>query len=122
MFKFRGWQVVEILLLALLCLVIMIYAAPAAGVIEAQKDTVVISFVGDVTLGQDYYLSPSERNFQQVYTREGANYFFSRVQHIFAASDLVVANLEGVLLSSSLTRSEERRVGKECRSRWSPYH
>ena len=27
--------------------------------------------------------------------------------------------------SSSLrhrTRSEERRVGKECRSRWSPYH
>jgi len=22
----------------------------------------------------------------------------------------------------SLTRSEERRVGKECRSRWSPYH
>ena len=24
--------------------------------------------------------------------------------------------------SMSLTRSEERRVGKECRSRWSPYH
>ena len=22
----------------------------------------------------------------------------------------------------SITRSEERRVGKECRSRWSPYH
>ena len=22
----------------------------------------------------------------------------------------------------SLKRSEERRVGKECRSRWSPYH
>ena len=24
--------------------------------------------------------------------------------------------------SSDLVRSEERRVGKECRSRWSPYH
>ena len=24
--------------------------------------------------------------------------------------------------SARLTRSEERRVGKECRSRWSPYH
>ena len=24
--------------------------------------------------------------------------------------------------SSNATRSEERRVGKECRSRWSPYH
>ena len=25
-------------------------------------------------------------------------------------------------LYASLGRSEERRVGKECRSRWSPYH
>src|SRR5690348_18254607 len=24
--------------------------------------------------------------------------------------------------SSAISRSEERRVGKECRSRWSPYH
>ena len=24
--------------------------------------------------------------------------------------------------SSGVLRSEERRVGKECRSRWSPYH
>ena len=24
--------------------------------------------------------------------------------------------------TKSATRSEERRVGKECRSRWSPYH
>src|SRR3712207_3681894 len=26
------------------------------------------------------------------------------------------------LLAAPLKRSEERRVGKECRSRWSPYH
>ena len=26
------------------------------------------------------------------------------------------------LLAIMLARSEERRVGKECRSRWSPYH
>ena len=25
-------------------------------------------------------------------------------------------------LKKKLYRSEERRVGKECRSRWSPYH
>ena len=25
-------------------------------------------------------------------------------------------------LLKSINRSEERRVGKECRSRWSPYH
>ena len=27
-----------------------------------------------------------------------------------------------LLVSISVLRSEERRVGKECRSRWSPYH
>ena len=27
-----------------------------------------------------------------------------------------------LLVQSIMTRSEERRVGKECRSRWSPYH
>src|SRR3989454_4245277 len=29
---------------------------------------------------------------------------------------------EGALEVGVLDRSEERRVGKECRSRWSPYH
>ena len=29
---------------------------------------------------------------------------------------------EKATTEDSLCRSEERRVGKECRSRWSPYH
>ena len=28
----------------------------------------------------------------------------------------------GVSKAKVFSRSEERRVGKECRSRWSPYH
>ena len=33
------------------------------------------------------------------------------------------ALLDGKLaIQSQSYRSEERRVGKECRSRWSPYH
>ena len=32
-----------------------------------------------------------------------------------------VSKVPGVT-SCSVSRSEERRVGKECRSRWSPYH
>ena len=44
-----------------------------------------------------------------------------------AQSDEWQAFLENVPAASEslqehLTRSEERRVGKECRSRWSPYH
>jgi len=32
------------------------------------------------------------------------------------------ARLNGNEIETLLARSEERRVGKECRSRWSPYH
>src|ERR1035437_845896 len=35
---------------------------------------------------------------------------------------LVAASRTDQIFESALTRSEERRVGKECRSRWSPYH
>ena len=35
---------------------------------------------------------------------------------------VIVRENEYVVLQYRLTRSEERRVGKECRSRWSPYH
>ena len=47
-------------------------------------------------------------------------------------SEIVVANSSGNLFQAGTqvtstaaeinARSEERRVGKECRSRWSPYH
>ena len=30
--------------------------------------------------------------------------------------------VDGMAVHDKKTRSEERRVGKECRSRWSPYH
>ena len=36
----------------------------------------------------------------------------------FLVSSAITTSI-GILL---LARSEERRVGKECRSRWSPYH
>src|SRR5256885_4022582 len=35
---------------------------------------------------------------------------------------VVVIFLAGFLFIHRIIRSEERRVGKECRSRWSPYH
>ena len=33
-----------------------------------------------------------------------------------------MAGYQVEVTGSGRTRSEERRVGKECRSRWSPYH
>ena len=38
------------------------------------------------------------------------------------AALIILADWVLVYLAGRLVRSEERRVGKECRSRWSPYH
>src|SRR5574339_173523 len=60
-------------------------------------------------------------------------WFFSQAQPI-AIRDVLAYLIEALKVPESagrmveiggplrLTRSEERRVGKECRSRWSPYH
>src|SRR3712207_7103393 len=41
----------------------------------------------------------------------------------FAGFRVAVSSIGGALRSFVVSgRSEERRVGKECRSRWSPYH
>ena len=38
------------------------------------------------------------------------------------APDFELPDQNGEMHKLSYYRSEERRVGKECRSRWSPYH
>ena len=40
---------------------------------------------------------------------------------LFAGGDGTAINIHDAL-DANARRSEERRVGKECRSRWSPYH
>src|SRR5256886_3556990 len=45
--------------------------------------------------------------------------------YYWEVGELVVAvsSIDAVIVgAAAATRSEERRVGKECRSRWSPYH
>ena len=43
---------------------------------------------------------------------------------IFYQEDCDLSLLDGkkIAIIGYGSRSEERRVGKECRSRWSPYH
>ena len=52
--------------------------------------------------------------FKRVETRKG----------LFAVEKitLIYNLLTSILILFLFQRSEERRVGKECRSRWSPYH
>ena len=55
------------------------------------------------------------RDFQQVLERQGA---FRTVSVWYLQTSASGA----MALYAKRPRSEERRVGKECRSRWSPYH
>ena len=49
-----------------------------------------------------------------------AKYFNNNVKNGFKLIEIIEEfNVEKFVFSS---RSEERRVGKQCRSRWSPYH
>ena len=46
------------------------------------------------------------------------------VRDIMTIAAMMVINFAIAMVIGMVTlpRSEERRVGKECRSRWSPYH
>ena len=55
------------------------------------------------------------KNFNQRYL---SNYFSALVSHENGDNELAIKYFN----STKSIRSEERRVGKECRSRWSPYH
>jgi len=57
----------------------------------------------------------------ELINRDAPRYTFAEYlgQHTAKRENAIIAGSFG---KSTLTRSEERRVGKECRSRWSPYH
>src|SRR5260370_20777870 len=60
-----------------------------------------------------------------LFNLETEGYRYTRIGNpTTAVLERRMAALEGGLeaLCVSSGRSEERRVGKECRSRWSPYH
>src|SRR3712207_1681409 len=69
-----------------------------------------------------------ENDFEEIDDRIVDNMCMQLVMKPNLYDVLVCPNLYGDILSdlcAGLTgglRSEERRVGKECRSRWSPYH
>src|SRR5256885_12179193 len=43
-------------------------------------------------------------------------------EYVAARADRLMSKPDNVTFEEAAVRSEERRVGKECRSRWSPYH
>src|SRR2546430_13355507 len=64
---------------------------------------------------------------QDIRVRQALNYAVNKqllVQALFRGNAAVLRSPLALRTSgyTDVARSEERRVGKECRSRWSPYH
>ena len=82
----------------------------------------------DIIEGKDFLATETTSNCFFLLRRHGIpNHFLSRVDDTsFYARECAMIPIESVVrriaTGSYLKRSEERRVGKECRSRWSPYH
>src|SRR2546422_10844428 len=82
----------------------------------------------------DRKVADGVRTLSRLFTKQrdalGANYFAdpalrrSYLLYFLPVNAAKVASLLGEMpaLPARPLRSEERRVGKECRSRWSPYH
>src|SRR2546430_8023884 len=65
----------------------------------------------------------ADQNFPIARTSDRRLYHRSRrVRSVGAGSPVRSAQKAQRSVRACLSRSEERRVGKECRSRWSPYH
>ena len=75
---------------------------------------------GDTPANNGLSIRHTTRNFPNREGSKPGNGQLSAVALMDARSIAATAANGGVLTPA--TRSEERRVGKECRSRWSPYH
>ena len=57
-------------------------------------------------------------------TSTSASHLADLAQEVIAGNEAKLKNMTFLTTKVDIvgSRSEERRVGKECRSRWSPYH
>ena len=103
------------------------FALVAATQANSQAN-VIYSFIEASTDGFTPYSSLIADSAGNLYgtTTEGGEYEVGTVFELSPQAD--GSWVEQILLSfngadgTNENRSEERRVGKECRSRWSPYH
>src|SRR2546422_10269033 len=104
-------------------MVTKIIVEPQAGEVAAGR-----LFAGKVRRGQELWVigMPKPQRAQTVAMVVGPDRI--PVDEIDAGNVVAVVGLKDAVAGSTVSddkemqRSEERRVGKECRSRWSPYH
>jgi DNA primase len=106
-------------------------STPASRQADAQHQTIKLGLQETLQEAAQYYkaeLKKSERAISYLKGRGLSGQVAAKFQIGYAPAgwqnlQTVFANYNNeALQTAGLVRSEERRVGKECRSRWSPYH
>ena len=59
---------------------------------------------------------------RRIYRESDGGKQVSRPAVLIAMAGIAIGLAVMIIAVAVVIRSEERRVGKECRSRWSPYH
>ena len=82
------------------------------------------SIVGTIGAGLQTIVGGNISLFSKLCEQTRSDAFELMLQHAGAlgANAVIGARYDATEIMGGVTRSEERRVGKECRSRWSPYH
>src|SRR3712207_4622455 len=94
----------------------------AAKVMSGEADMAIgggVESMSRVPMGSDGGALPIDPSsaFKTYFTPQGVSADLIATKYGFSRDDVDAYSVE-----SQKRRSEERRVGKECRSRWSPYH
>src|SRR3712207_9397402 len=84
-----------------------LFRSAADGVVDLERIEMLDEMVKDGT---------------SLFQRSSSNFIAHAEDHLAAIRTAIGDADAPGLMAAAHKRSEERRVGKECRSRWSPYH
>src|SRR2546430_15446663 len=104
----------------------IVIGCPVANRNRAEVQSLIGCFVNELPLRMDTSGGPSYRDLlrqaREVCLGAYANQDVPFEKIVEAVNPERDAMSHAPLVRHQLGRSEERRVGEECRSRWSPYH
>ena len=89
---------------------------------SGQLDENNISLLKQIYSSFNHAATLLQLSFESNRTQEDLLSQLNAAGQLLGEGEEVVAALSHLSALLHLCRSEERRVGKECRSRWSPYH